>query len=185
MRFFFTFLAATATFITFIQAASAACPPAVNAATIALIKELEGFVKSPAPDPIGLPTVGYGHLCKTKSCSEVGPFSLTEAAATTLLNKDLVRFTTCLNKAVGSKVKLNDKQLGALTSWTFNEGCGQMKSSTLIKRLNTGENPNKVAAEELPKWKLAGGKVLPGLVRRRAAEVKLFQTWSGTIVHPC
>lgn len=65
--------------------------PAINAATISLIKEFEGFVKSPAPDPIGLPTVGYGHLCQTASCSEVGySFPLTEAQATALLKKDAV-----------------------------------------------------------------------------------------------
>lgn len=65
-------------------------PPSVNAATVALIKEFEGFVKSPAPDPIGLPTVGYGHLCKTKGCSEVPyPFPLSEAQAAALLQSDL------------------------------------------------------------------------------------------------
>lgn len=65
-------------------------PPNVNAATVALIKEFEGFVKSPAPDPIGLPTVGYGHLCKTKGCSEVPyTFPLTEAQAAALLQTDL------------------------------------------------------------------------------------------------
>jgi hypothetical protein len=64
--------------------------PDVNAATIALIKEFEGFVKEPAPDPIGLPTVGYGHLCKTKGCGEVPySFPLTEATATKLLHDDL------------------------------------------------------------------------------------------------
>ncbi|KAF5350575.1 hypothetical protein D9756_008554 [Leucocoprinus leucothites] len=183
MRAFFTLLL-VATPFAFVQAAPAACPPDVNSATISLIKEFEGFVPKPAPDPIGLPTVGYGHLCKTKSCSEVN-FPLTEATATTLLNADLKQFTSCLNKAVKSSVKLNDNQFGALASWTFNEGCGNMASSTLIKRLNNGEDPNTVAAEELPQWKLAGGKVLPGLVRRRAAEVKLFKTASSTIAHPC
>ena len=65
-------------------------PPDVNAATVALIKEFEGFVKSPAPDPIGLPTVGYGHLCKKTGCSEVPyPFPLTEAQAVALLQTDL------------------------------------------------------------------------------------------------
>jgi GH24 family phage-related lysozyme (muramidase) len=163
----------------------AACPPTVNRATISLIKEFEGFVASPSPDPVGLPTVGYGHLCKTSSCSEAGPFPLTEARATTLLNNDLKAFTSCLNSAVSSSVKLSDNQFGALTSWTFNEGCGAMETSTLVKRLNAGDSPNTVAAQELPKWDLAGGQVLQGLVRRRAAEVKLFQTASSTIVHPC
>lgn len=64
--------------------------PDVNPATIALIKEFEGFVPSPAPDPVGLPTVGYGHLCQSKNCGEVGfPFPLTEDTATQLLIRDV------------------------------------------------------------------------------------------------
>lgn len=64
--------------------------PSVNVATVALIKEFEGFVESPAPDPIGLPTVGYGHLCQTKGCSEVPySFPLSKATASQLLASDL------------------------------------------------------------------------------------------------
>jgi lysozyme len=54
----------------------------------------------------------------------------------------------------------------------------------LLKRLNNGENPDQVVEEELPKWNHAGGKVEPGLTRRRAAEVQLFKTASGVIAHP-
>ncbi|KAF9465997.1 glycoside hydrolase family 24 protein [Collybia nuda] len=165
---------------------SAACaPPAVNAATVSLIKEFEGFVASPSPDPIGLPTVGYGHLCQQANCAEV-PFSfpMTEAQAATLLQTDLKTYTKCLSDAIVDSVRLNANQYGALSSWTFNEGCGNMRSSTLISRLNNGENPNTVAAQELPKWTFAGGVSLPGLVRRRAAEVVLFQTASSVISHP-
>lgn len=64
--------------------------PDVNTATLNLIKEFEGFVPKPAPDPIGLPTVGYGHLCKTKGCKEVPyKFPLTKKTATKLLKQDL------------------------------------------------------------------------------------------------
>jgi lysozyme len=74
--------------------------PAVNAATIALIKEFEGFVASPAPDPIGLPTVGYGHLCQTSGCSEVPyNFPLTTTTASQLLASDVkVRRITITEK---------------------------------------------------------------------------------------
>ena len=64
-------------------------------------------------------------------------------------------------------------------------GCGNVKTSSLVRRLNEGQNPNTVAAQELPQWNKGGGKVLPGLVRRRAAEVKLFQTPSSVSAHPC
>ncbi|KAF8162698.1 glycoside hydrolase family 24 protein [Crassisporium funariophilum] len=154
--------------------------PPVNDASIALIKTFEGFVPTPAPDPIGLPTVGYGHLCKSKGCSEVPyPFPLSQADATNLLHADLASFQMCITLATADPVTLNDNQFGALVSWAFNIGCGNVRSSTLIRRLNAGENPNTVATSELPLWNKAGGKVLPGLVRRRAAEVRLFQTASG------
>ncbi|PPQ80766.1 hypothetical protein CVT25_001903 [Psilocybe cyanescens] len=164
---------------------SSCAPPTVNAATIALIKQFEGFVASPAPDPIGLPTVGFGHLCQTTNCGEVSfAFPLTQAEATTLLNSDLKTFTACLTSDISNSIVLNDNQFGALSSWAFNEGCENVGSSTLISRLNAGQDPNTVAAQELPKWNMAGGAVLPGLVTRRAAEVKLFQTASSVIAHP-
>ena len=158
----------------------------VNDNTIALIKEFEGFVPRPAPDPIGLPTVGYGHLCQTKTCSEAGPFPLTTATATDLLKKDVERFTKCIADMINDSVTLNDNQFGALVSWAFNVGCGNAQTSQLVKRLNKGESPNVVAAQELPKWNKAGNplKVLPGLTRRRAAEVDLFKTASSKQAHP-
>jgi len=165
--------------------ASGCGAPAVNAATIALIKKFEGFVSRPAPDPTGNPTVGYGHLCQNSGCSEV-PFSfpLTEAQATTLLTTDLRTYESCITKDIVSSVRLNANQYGALVSWTFNEGCGAAGSSTLVARLNRGDNPNTVASEELPKWVYAGGQVLQGLVNRRNAEIALFKTASSIIAHP-
>lgn len=80
---------------------------------------------------------------------------------------------------------MNDNQYGALVSWAFNVGCGNAQTSTLVKDLNTGEDPDTVAAQELPKWDKAGGQVQPGLVKRRAAEVNLFKTASNTPAIPC
>ena len=151
--------------------------PNVNAATVSLIKEFEGFVPSPAPDPIGLPTVGYGHLCQTSGCSEVPySFPLTTSTASALLQSDLKSPQQTITLKTTSNVVLNANQYGALVSWAFNVGGGNVDSSTLLRRLNAGESPNTVIAEELPKWNKAGGNVLPGLVRRRAAEVALAQT---------
>lgn len=71
------------------------------------------------------------------------------------------------------KVTLNANEYGALVSWAFNVGNGAAEGSSLIKRLNKGEKASEVLPEELPKWKMGGGKPLPGLVRRRKAEIKL------------
>ncbi|KAJ2091284.1 hypothetical protein EV179_001270 [Coemansia sp. RSA 487] len=159
--------------------------PNINSAGIDMVAQFEGFVASPSPDPIGLPTVGYGHLCKQKNCAEVKyKFPLTTTTAKQLLNDDLPVYTKCLAGYLNSKPKLNDNQWAALTSWVFNVGCGNAKTSTLVKRLNNGESPNTVAAQELPKWRMAGGKVMQGLVNRRAAEVKLFKTASSKQAYP-
>ncbi|KAI8318648.1 glycoside hydrolase family 24 protein, partial [Martensiomyces pterosporus] len=156
-----------------------------NAASLNLIKKFEGFVAKPSPDPVGLPTVGYGHLCKKKGCAEIASkLPLTPASATDLLRSDLVEYAECLGSYISNRVMLNANQWGALVSWTYNEGCGNVESSTLVRRLNSGQNPNTVAAQELPKWKYADGEVLEGLVKRRAAEVSLFQTASSKQAHP-
>lgn len=71
--------------------ARACIGPAVNKDTVDLVKSFEGFVASPEPDPIGLPTVGYGHLCKQKNCAEVKyKFPLSKEDAVKLLQDDLV-----------------------------------------------------------------------------------------------
>ncbi|KAJ2057742.1 hypothetical protein GGI17_005474 [Coemansia sp. S146] len=157
----------------------------VNQATIDLIERFEGFVVRPAPDPIGLPTVGYGHLCKSKNCGEVPyKFPLTKATAEELLRRDILTFTNCLDADIADKVTLNPNQWGALVSWAFNIGCGNARTSSLVKRLNNGENANTVAQQELPKWNRADGRVLKGLVDRRAAEVKLFKDGTNGEAHP-
>ncbi|EFE37483.1 hypothetical protein TRV_07824 [Trichophyton verrucosum HKI 0517] len=148
--------------------------PDVNDETIALIKHFEGFVPRPAPDPIGLPTVGYGHLCRTNGCSEV-PFSfpLTEETATELLMQDVKSPQQSITLSTTDQVVLNANQYGALVSWAYNVGGDAAKKSSLISRLNQGQDVDVVIREELPLWNKAGGHVLPGLVRRRAAEVEL------------
>lgn len=141
--------------------------------------ECVGYTANSCPDidPTGNPTVGYGHLCSDSSCSEV-PYSIPLSAqdGESLLRDDLVPAQNCITTDTAQPVTLNANQYGALVSWAFNVGCGNSGSSTLIQRLNAGEDPNVVAGEELPKWNKGNGEVLPGLVRRRAAEVDLSNT---------
>lgn len=82
----------------------------------------------------------------------------------------------CITLDTTSAVVLNANQYGALVSWAFNVGCGASGDSTLIRRLNDGEDANTVASEELPKWNKGNGQPIAGLTRRRAAEVDLFKT---------
>ena len=70
------------------------------------------------------------------------------------------------------KVELKQNELDALTSWTYNLGVGNLKSSTLLKKLNAG-NKSEVPAEMI-RWNKANGKVLAGLTKRREAEAELW-----------
>lgn len=90
----FTTALAAAVLLPFVFAApleQRACTgPAVNTATLDLIKEFEGFRASPYSDPTGNPTVGYGHLCSNSACSDVPySFPLTETTGTQLLASDV------------------------------------------------------------------------------------------------
>jgi lysozyme len=67
---------------------------------------------------------------------------------------------------------LNQNQFDALTSWTYNLGPTNLKSSTMLKVLNDG-NYDEVP-EQIKKWNKAGGQVLNGLIKRRDAEAELF-----------
>ncbi|KAF2093586.1 lysozyme-like protein, partial [Rhizodiscina lignyota] len=157
--------------------------PTVNAAGISLIKTYEGFVPTVSADPVGYPTVGYGHKCQKANCAEVTEagytFPLTKATASELLMSDLKGYGACLAQYC-PKCTLNANQYAALVSWTMNIGCSQMESSTLIKDLNAGDNVDSTCASQLPQWDQSKGGVLPGLVNRRAAEVKLCQTATET-----
>jgi GH24 family phage-related lysozyme (muramidase) len=165
---------------------SSNCPASrVNAGTIGMVKQFEGFVPSVYNDPIGLPTVGYGHLCKQPKCAEVPfPIPLSEAHATNLLRSDIRTAEECVSSAINDSVTLNENQYGALVSWAFNVGCGNVRSSGLVRRLNAGEHPSLVVLQEMPKWRNAGGKPMSGLVLRRGREVAFFQVPSSVIAHP-
>jgi lysozyme len=82
----------------------------------------------------------------------------------------LLRFEVGVEVAV--EVPLTDNQFAALVSFAFNVGLGALKSSTLLARLNA-RNYSEAAAQ-LDRWNKASGRVLAGLVRRRAAEKALF-----------
>lgn len=135
---------------------------------IALIKEFEGFESHPYADAVGLMTIGYGHLIRGGEQFQVE--GLSEEEATALLCKDLEKAESCVLSLV--EVDLSQPQFDALCSWVFNLGCGRLRSSTMLRKLNRGDY--KGAADEILRWNRAGGHILKGLVRRREAERALF-----------
>jgi len=144
---------------------------------IELIKSFEGLELRAYPDPGtgGEPwTIGHGHTGDVRPGDEI-----TASQADALLADDLFRFEGCVEDLVPG---LNDWQFAAIVSFAFNVGCGSLAESTLRRRILAGEDPNVVIGEELPRWNKGGSGVMPGLVRRRAAEVELAQRPPGAPV---
>lgn len=133
------------------------------------IKDREGVINRVYLDPVGLPTVGVGHLVTPEDGLMVGDL-ISESLALELLRKDLAKAEAAVLKAV--KVPLSQNQFDALVSFVFNVGASNFRTSTLLRHLNAFNYT--AAADEFPKWANAGGRRLPGLVRRRADERALF-----------
>ena len=143
----------------------------INERGIEIVKSFEGLALRPYVCAGGVNSVGYG---ATRS-STGGPIDLdmepiTEAEAEALLLRDLESSQGWVSRLI--KTALTENQYSALTSFTFNVGAGALQRSTLRMKLNREEY--QVAADEFPKWRIAGGRILAGLVRRRAAEKALF-----------
>ena len=95
---------------------------------------------------------------------------ITEDDAHNMLVEELNEYETYVNTLVS--VPLNQNQFDALVSWVYNLGGGNLKASTLLKVLNSGDYEGVPA--QIMRWNKAGGKVLEGLTRRRQAEADLF-----------
>ncbi len=116
--------------------------------------------------PANVWTIGYGHTGKDVKQGMV----IKKEEAERLLIDDLKKFCAAVERLV--KVKLTDNQFAALVSFCFNIGSGAFGKSTLLRKLNAGDIIG--AVQEFPKWNKGGGKVLPGLVKRRGDEQRLF-----------
>ena len=95
---------------------------------------------------------------------------ITQEIAEKLLINDLQEPENAINAYCNHLLTQN--QFDALVSFIFNVGSGAFKSSTLLKRINA--NMMQLASLEFGKWNKAGGKILEGLVKRRADEKALF-----------
>lgn len=138
-----------------------------NDAGIALIKRFEGCELKAYRCPAGVWTVGFGHTGPDVRAGVV----ITAARADELLRRDLARFEAGVARLV--RVPVTPNQFGALVSFAYNVGLGNLAASSLLRKLNRGDYTG--AAGEFGKWTKAAGRALPGLVRRRAAERELFE----------
>ena len=145
---------------------------------LALIKAHEGLRLEAYPDPgrgWEIPTVGYGHTSQAGPPDVTRGMRITAAQAEQILRDDLRKFEGYVTSAV--HVPLTQAQFDALVSWTFNLGPGNLKSSTMLRKLNAGDYQG--AADEMLRWNKSNGKVLAGLTKRRAAERALFLSQAG------
>jgi len=136
-----------------------------------LIKEFEGFRTDAYLCPANVLTIGYGHTSAAGPPTVKKGMKVTRAKAEQILRDDLQTFENGVERAV--KRKLTQGQFDALVSFAYNCGIGALQKSTLLKRVNAGDF-DRVPAEFM-KWTRAGGRELPGLVRRRRAEARLWR----------
>ena len=142
---------------------------AIPKQAVDLIKNFEGLKLSSYLCSANVWTIGYG-TTRINGKAVTSGMTCTEQQAEEYLKNDLQVFAKAINRLV--KVPLTDNQFSALLSFTYNLGVGALEKSTLLRRLNEGNYT--AARNEFFKWVNAGGKQLPGLVKRRAAEAELF-----------
>ena len=133
---------------------------------LSLIKKFEGCELEAYQCSAGVWTIGYGH---TKGVTPNDSISQEEAEQ--MLVDELHEYESYVNEYV--TVALSQNQFDALVSWVYNLGPANLKASTMLKVLNSGEYEDVPA--QMKRWNKAGGKVLEGLIRRREAEACLFQ----------
>ncbi|MDE1163720.1 MAG: lysozyme [Acidobacteriaceae bacterium] len=139
----------------------------LSCAGLELIKSAEGLRQRAYQDATGIWTIGYGHTGADVAAGR----RISDLEAEALLRSDVAATVASVNKVIIAVITQN--QFDALVSFCFNVGGGSFERSALLKKLNLGDSAG--AAEEFGKWVRAGGKVLPGLVARRAAEAKMFR----------
>ncbi|HHT3785809.1 lysozyme [Enterobacter roggenkampii] len=137
---------------------------------IALIKQFEGCKLTAYQDSVGVWTIGYGWTKPVDGKPIRAGMTINQETAERLLKTGLVSYESDVSRLV--KVGLTQGQFDALVSFTYNLGARSLSTSTLLRKLNTGDYAG--AADEFLRWNKAGGKVLNGLTRRREAERALF-----------
>jgi len=133
---------------------------------IDLIKKFEGCELTAYRCSANVLTIAYGRIKEVKEGD-----TCTKEQAEEWLHEELIEYESYINDMV--EVSLLQNQFDALVSWVYNLGPSNLKSSTLLKVLNSGEY--KSVPEQIKRWNKAGGKVLEGLTRRRQAEALLFE----------
>ena len=139
---------------------------AAAALVVSTVAFYEGMVNRTYVDPVGVLTSCYGHTGPELRKEQV----FTDEQCLVQLQTDLVKHAAALECI---KRPLTDGQRVAFVSFAFNVGNDAFCRSTLVRKANAGDIDG--ACAELSRWTYAGGKQLPGLIKRRAAERQLCE----------
>lgn len=139
--------------------------------TVDLVKRFEGLELHAYRDPVGVVTIGYGYTNRAGFGPGVKMGDVwTEKQAEDMLRQALDLFA---KRIIGGFTRRPEPhEFGAFLSLAYNIGVAGFLKSTALKRWNAGDVDG--AAEALQWWNKAGGKVLNGLTRRRAAEAEML-----------
>ena len=135
---------------------------------VEFVKRWEGLKLVPSPDPLvpGVADVGYGHVLRPSDSKE----PITREQADKLLREDLDAVAAGVDEAV--TVTIAQHEFDALCSLALNVGTNAVAHSTLLRKLNGSDFDG--AADEFSRWVRAGGRIVKGLEKRRAAERAMF-----------
>jgi lysozyme len=140
---------------------------------LSIIKKYEGLKLEAYICPAAVPTIGFGSTFYPDGRRVKLGDKITLQEAESILLHDIKRFEKEVRNAV--KIEITNNQLSALISFVYNVGASAFRKSTLLRKVNA--NPTDLTIHnEFMRWTRAGGKVLPGLVKRRAEESKLYFT---------
>ena len=154
---------------------------------IDLIKSFEGF-RGKAYKALSTEkyyTIGYGHY----GADVYAGMTITKEEAERLLRSDLVKYAGYVNTFLNTyNITVNQNQFDALTSFTYNVGNVWKNQDFSLKRYLIN-GINNYSADQITtafrNWNKSGGKVIPGLTRRREAEAKLFLEGVGQVTCNC
>ncbi len=132
---------------------------------LALTESFEGCRLTAYQDSVGVWTIGYGHTRGIKRGD-----TCTQEQAEQWLSEDVEFCENAINQDL--TIAITQEEFDALVDFSFNLGIHALENSTLWKKLSAGDF--KGAAAEFPKWDMAGGEKVEGLLRRRLDEEEMF-----------
>jgi len=143
----------------------------LNSAGIKLLHDFEGLRLTSYLCPAGVWTIGYGNTFYEDGTPVRSGQTITKERAEQLFLLVVNRFASDVQNLL--RRTLNENQFSALVSFAYNVGIGNLRKSTLLRKVNANPRDASIRTEFL-KWKKAGGRELAGLTRRRQAEAVLY-----------